>query len=510
MAGYNSTLAQGGTDAQMLKHTSTQNRRHPAVVALMVCAVGAGCVLDWDRSWDLGAATDLSVQEKPPDVMTDIPGKPNDWAVTLGAHTYGNSAAVDLDTDDNVFVAGAYSGKITVGSKTWSASGGEDLLVSRLYATGVRDFTITSGSIGKDRCTTIHVSPTGEHFVGGYFSNTLHLYNNKRISKGSYDGLVVKLSPEGVHWVTAMGGTGLDTVTALALNPKGTKLWVTGRFSSIATFGAYKTPLTSAGVQDVFVARLDPEYGTVSWITRAGGKNIDIPSALALDKAGNVYIAGFFQNKATFGKYTLTSGGKDDDDVFVAKLSPAAGTFVWAKGGGSTANDEARGLALDSSGNVYITGYHSGPATFGGKPAGHHQGGDLFVAKLSPAGTFLWVESTSGSLDELGSAIAVDSQDRIVVAGSHEGTTTLGNRTVTSVGDRDVYLASLDTGGETLWVATGGGAKRDEALGLALDSAGRPVVTGYINGTASFKGNKISATGRDGFVWKLPLPQEAQ
>lgn len=475
-----------------------------AILALALCT--QACSLDWDRSWDQGPIADLwSPDKKGPDLAKpDAPARPHDWVMALGAQKSGTGAAVSLDTDNKVFVAGSFLEKIKNPTNTLPSQGKQDLLMAKVSPIGALEWTVSAGGVDQDRSYDILVSSSGERFVAGYFSETLKIYKTQVVSAGNYDGLVIKLSPEGVHWMTPMSGKGTDTALGLSMDTAGTNLWVAGKFGKTVPFGG--TSLTSAGSHDLFVARLDPDSGKIKWAVRGGGVLSDVAHAVAVDKSGNAFVTGYFQTKAIFGTFTLESSGQDDYDVFVAKIAAASGKFEWAFGGGSAAHDEAKDLALDSKGNVYVTGYYKGPAVFGSKSVQHHQGGDLFVAKLDTNGKFLWVTSSSGSLSEQGSAIAVDGKDRVVVAGYHQGTTTLGGKTVKSAGGRDAFVASLDTSGETLWVVSGGGTKDDEALGLALDTAGRPVITGYFWEAATFGGTPVKATSKDMYIWKFSLP----
>lgn len=492
-----------------MKHTTITMRAPFTRWLLATVALCGGCVLEWDRVWDQGAPMDA----RPPDIEVADTGKPdakvdpNDWVVALGARTAAIGVGLDLDTDGNVHVIGSYSGKIVNANGTLESLGDSDLVSVKVTGLGALDWTVSAGSKEADRGYDVLISAGGERYVAGYYGGDLNILGRSAKNLGMSDGVVIKLSNEGIHWMTPVSSKLVDTASCLAMNKAGTEVWVAGWFGDTATLAK---PLSSAGNRDLFVARLHPETGKIEWAGKAGGKGADAAYAVTLDKAGDVYLAGYFQGTATFGSHALTSSGKDDYEVFVAKVSATSGAFVWATSGGGPKNDEARGLDLDSKGNVYITGYHAGPATFGKTTLAHHQDGDLFVARLDPKGVFQWAVSTSGSLSELGNALAVDHQDRLVVVGYHQGSTTLGGKTVKSAGGRDVYLVGLDTGGEVQWVDTAGGPKNDEGLDLDLDTAGRPVVTGYYMATATFNGRSIKAEGDaiDAFVWKRPLPGE--
>ena len=121
--------------------------------------------------------------------------------------------------------------------------------------------------------------------------------------------------------------------------------------------------MTSAGLQDVFFSKITPG-GNVNWVKTWGGVNVDIPNDLAIDHSANrIYIGGYLGNNATDydpGSGTVliggTSGGQGGYDSWISKFTPM-GDLDWAKNFGSSGHDRIEGLAADSSGNVYATGY---------------------------------------------------------------------------------------------------------------------------------------------------------
>ena len=155
-------------------------------------------------------------------------------------------------------------------------------------------------------------------------------------------------------------------------------------------------------------------------------------SAVAVDAAGNVYVAGTFSGTANFGATTLTSAGKYD--VFVAKWNRAAGAYVWAQRAGGPGNDQAAGLAVNGT-NVYVTGSFAGPtADFGttvlaSTSAVTNAPLDMFVAKLVDAGpnaSFAWAQQAHGGSD-LATGVAVSGQNVYVVGTFQNVPTSFGS-----------------------------------------------------------------------------------
>ncbi len=121
------------------------------------------------------------------------------------------------------------------------------------------------------------------------------------------------------------------------------------------------------------------EAQTFEWAKQAGGTRFTGGYGIALDGSANSYVVGDFSGTITFGTSTsLTSAGSGD--VFVAKYD-SAGNLAWAKSAGGTGNDVPGGIAVDGSGNSYVTGFFSGTATFGSITLTSAGTGDVFVAK---------------------------------------------------------------------------------------------------------------------------------
>ena len=115
---------------------------------------------------------------------------------------------------------------------------------------------------------------------------------------------------------------------------------------------------------------------------------------VALDETGNVYVTGYLQNTVNFAPTTSGSGisatsNSGTDDVFVAKLDPA-GRFVWLRTIGGVGNDHASQIAVSANGDVYATGSFRGMVDFGSTQLTSVGGDDIFVTKLDTNGNFQW------------------------------------------------------------------------------------------------------------------------
>ena len=237
--------------------------------------------------------------------------------------------------------------------------------------------------------------------------------------------------------------------------------------------------------EEVFVAKLSSN-GSWLWAVKAGGSIGDSGYAIAYDSSGGVYVTGYFESDdATFGSTidVLTSSG--GIHIFVAKLS-SSGSWLWAVKAGGSGVDGGDAIAVDSSGNSYVTGYFGGTAAFGSTNLTSSGERDIFVAKLSSSGSWLWSVKAGGSGLEGGDAIAVDSSGNSYVTGYFGGTAAFGSTRLTSSGAYDIFISKLSSSGSWLWAVKAGGTSIDYARGIAIDSLGNSYVAGHFDGVATF------------------------
>ena len=247
-----------------------------------------------------------------------------------------------------------------------------------------------------------------------------------------------------------------------------------------------------------------PVVTPVGWVGQAGGPGTDVGNACAADTNGNFYVAGYFTGTATFGTNTLVSAGLND--VFVMKYDNA-GTLLWARRAGGPGFDAANGIAVDDSGNTYVTGSFEGSADFGGTTLTNANPGsysDIFVTKLDANGTVVWARGFGAdSVADVGQAIALDPAGNVLVAGS-SALTNFGGLPVQGAGR--IFLAKLDGNGNPLWARTAGVAGfygvQDVATGVGVDTSGNVHLAGNFAGpTATF--DTVTLTNRgvtDGFL----------
>lgn len=356
------------------------------------------------------------------------------------------------------------------------------------------DWSHGFGSPEADKSTAITVDPkTHEGYVCGYFVGAITLGTINLVSEGEEDVFLAKLTPSGqVVWAIRMGGKGKDLAEDLALLPNG-HVVVVGQFEG--AFKAGTTTLKAHAPQDddVFVAALDPA-GKPVWLKSFGGTGEDDARAIAADASGNIYIAGTYEERIGIGKDTLRSVD-DSRDAFLVKLD-SKGTVQWVKTGGGSDADALTSLELDPQGNILATGVFVGEAVFDGKAVQSKGLEDIWVVKYTAAGNLVWVNTYGGERTDWSSAIALDKQGYFYLTGYYRGICQFGSRSVASLGDDDMYLARFNPSGQCEWAKSVGGIGLSDGNALVTDGQNGVLVTGKFQKSVSFDDKTVTSSGQ--------------
>ena len=259
----------------------------------------------------------------------------------------------------------------------------------------------------------------------------------------------------GLSYSTFLGGSGSDFGNSIALDASG-NAYVAGETQSTnfpTTLGAFDTSYYGL---DAFVTKLNHTGSALVYSTFLGGTHsgTDAVEGIALDASGNAYVTGL-----TFGGFPTTPGafdtwGNGASDVFVTKLNPTGSALVYSTYIGGSGNESGRGIAVDASGNAYVTGStwvtigNPFPTTPGAFDTSYNGDSDPFVTKLNPTGSAL-VYSTllGGSISDWGSEIAVDASGNAYVTGQTYSTnfpTTPGAFDTSHNGAGDAFVTKLN------------------------------------------------------------------
>ena len=445
-------------------------------------------------------------------VSAQVPAWQSARAVAVATATANSSSQVTataIDAAGNVYLAGNFTGAVVLGGTTLTSLGYYDVFVTKFDPVSNQFvWAQRAGGMGDDRVDALALSGTNV-YVAGYFGSPTAAFGSTTLinsggSTGATDVFVAKLTAAGSFaWSQRAGGSGPDYATALAVN--GPSVYVAGHFDgSVASFGAIA--LTSAGLSDIFVAKLADAGSTSSfvWAQRAGGTWGDYAAALAVSGA-SVYVAGGFGSAAVaFGSAILTSTNPNANlnDIYVAKLTDAGstGSFVWAQRAGGTGSDGASTLVVNGT-SVYMAGTFGSPiAGFGAAVLANADAStgtpDAFVAKLTDAGStgsFVWAQRAGGTYYEEANALAVNGNS-VYIAGMFGSTMAdFGPVTLTNVGFADVYVAKLTDAGGTAsfaWAQRAGGRGFDVATALTVSGTSL-YASGYVQSTSAGFGTTV-------------------
>jgi len=364
------------------------------------------------------------------------------------------------------------------------------------------------GGSGFDQGYAIAVDAFGNSYVTGKtaatdFPTTAGAFQT---NYGGGDAFIAKLNPTGTQLIYSTYLNGASG-NGIAVDSAG-NAYVTGEAATTnfpTTAGAFQTEPMGF---DTFVTKLNPAGSALVYSARFGGNFDDFGRAIALDSAGNAFITGWTVCRTTVCTYPTVNAFQPNyaggnNDAFVTKINSQGSALVYSTylGGGAIINgteDWGEGIAVDSSGSAYITGYTYSPdfpVTSGAYDTAR-AGLDAFVAKFSPSGSSL-VYSTflGGAGRELGQGIAVDANGNAYVTGLTESfdnpfTTAYEGFPVTPGafqrnGSYDAFVTKFNPQGSALIYSTylGGSAGVDRGWAIAVDSAGAAYITGDTTAT---------------------------
>ena len=444
------------------------------------------------------------------------------WAVSAGGSSSDKGINIGVDSLGFIYIGGYFNGTANFGSfsVTSSHSSDKDFFVAKMNPEG--DFLwVTSGGGGiDDRMLGMHVDPSGNIYCTGTFWGTSGAnFGSIFVSGGGYDqSFLAKMDANG-NWLWARefgapsSGTyslpapiftvwiGDDHGFDLETDDDG-NIYITGWWSGVDVYFDSFTLSNPAWVPDTltmgYVAKLDPT-GSFIWVQKFDGvqdKRGERDNRLALDTAGNIYVTGGFKNKGVYGSDTLVSRG--DWDIFVTKLDNS-GDFQWARRAGSNKGDRGNGIAVAPDGDVYIDGEFRNEADFGSDTLNHKSRKDIFVAKLRPNGDWVWARRAKRSAGkDRANQMTVDKDEYVFVCGEIGDTIKFGDQIIENAyDDQNPFVAQLNKSGDWLWAKVGvGNGDDDRANNVVIDHLGNTYVVGFFEETIDFEGHILTSEGR--------------
>jgi hypothetical protein len=376
---------------------------------------------------------------------------------------------IAVDRSGNVFVTGYFQNSVDFGSGTpFNSAGLMDIFIAKYSASNGFLWAKRFGSPGDDAGYGVAVDGNGDVLVTGMFNGSINFGGTTLNTYGGGHGMfVAKFSgATGTHvWSKNLQSYSASVGMGVAVDGAGNAL-VTGDHLASVIFRGVTYP--NAGyAEDIFLAKYAAADGAEMWFKHFGGPNTDIGTGIAVDlrcvggsnaggactsdatcpgsTCGSVVITGQFNEYSSapidFGGGSVAS---TNNDVFVAKYTVANGAYIWAKHATGPGWENATGVAVDSAGDVVVTGNFDQAIDFGGGALASAGSGDIFVTKLSGAsGAQVWARGYGAAGNESGNAVAIDGNRNVVACGWFGGTVNFGGAALTSAGSGDIFVIDL-------------------------------------------------------------------
>jgi hypothetical protein len=454
------------------------------------------------------------------------------WAKSAGGTGNDGANYIGVDALGNIYTTGYFTGTAdfdpSAGVFNLTSQGGQDIFIQKVDKDGNLLWAKRIGGTSDDIANSLFVDALGNVYLTGAFQNTADFDPNVGVlnlsSQGGQDVFVLKLDTHGnLIWAKSMGGAGADVGNVITVDASG-NVHTVGYFAETVDFDpnagiSNLDEFAGLGFGDIFIQKLDTN-GNFIWAKSVGGIGSDRATCIIVDASGNVYNVGYFQVTADFdpsaSDFSLTSNGLYGG--FIQKLD-VNGNFVWAKGlEGANFLDNSIGqsVAIDATGNVYVTGHFTGTVDFdpNAGTANFTSAGDddIFIQKWDNNGNLIWVKRIGSASTDQAFALTLDTQNNVYISGQFSGTVDFdpnaGIANLVSAGGLDAFVLKLDESGNYIWAKKIGGTGNDYGTTVRIDANGNAHLTGYFSDTADFDPNlcisSLSSAGvSDIFITKL-------
>ena len=418
----------------------------------------------------LPLATDLSLDASYFQYLNTPPPQETQPGIRqFGSPGVDLSFGVAFDSAANVYATG-----ITTDNLGGTNAGSLDVWLTKYDSNGQQQWIRQFGSSAADNAFANAVDSTDNVYIAGFTKGDLGGPN-----AGVSDAFLAKYDSNGnQQFIRQFGTEGLDNATNIAIDRNNNPL--------VAGFTTGSLGAPNAGSDDPYVAKFDSN-GNLQWVTQFGTSDFDEAYGIALDTSSNIFLTGW-----TLGDLGGPNAGLYD--AWLAKLDPT-GNLLWTQQFGTPDYEFAWGVATDSFGSAYVSGWTLGD--LGGPNAGLY---DAFLAKYDTDGNQQWIKQFGTSASDQAFRLKIDSNDTIYVTGFTEGN--LGG---VNAGLEDAFYAKFDIDGNLLGINQFGTSQVDRGFGIDVKNTSegdKVAVTGFTEGVLG-KENKGSFDGFVGFFQKV-------
>lgn len=391
------------------------------------------------------------------------------WAYRLGGINREEVTAMAIDSDNNIYLAGMYTGKTNLSTNNdilanFESIGGYDIFLVKLNSKGDTEWFKTFPGDRDDYITSIVLDDVNNPTIAGSFGKTIDFnpdpFEETLVtSKGSNDAFILKLSRSGNRlWFKTFGSTSRDEVTALAIDTEN-NIIAGGNFRGTVDFADNKpgSTLISAGYEDSFILKIDTRanFTWVKHISSAAGStaiwaidkdsfgniytNVEFFTTLDLDKNGNGYVIE--PNEVGYSDFALAQYKAD-------------GSFTWGK---HFINQfdyiEPQGVKISKNGEIFLAGQFRGTIDCDPGPGktvlnSYSDDTDIFLIKLSQSGSLVWAGQAGGTGEERCVALNLGDDKQILLSGFFQKSADMNpnpglSHLVSSVSNYDAYAMMI-------------------------------------------------------------------
>lgn len=414
------------------------------------------------------------------------------WIRQLGtgaASRLNRAFGVATDHSNNIYIVGDTNGNM---AGPGSFAGLFDVVLAKYDSTGTRLWTRQLGANGYDYSQNVATDGAGNVFVVGY-TNSSSL--GGKTNNGGYNGFLAKFNSAGVQqWVQLLGGPVDDHLRAIATDGAG-NVFVAGN-----TFGDLVG--TNAGNSDAVIAKYDGGSGAQLWVRQLGSNLFDFLVGAATDADGNAYLTGFTDG----GIDGNTNAGLANYDMFVVKYS-GTGAKQWTRQLGTPQVDYGRAVVATpgETGGIFVAGYTNSGLDGNDYSDTKLTDSDMFLTKYDSQGNKQFTRQFGTTSNDQARGVAADADGNIYVCGITEGALE-GNANAGS-GSKDIAVIKFNSLGAKQWVRQLGTPEVDVANSVATDGDGNVYAAGETSGKldTSTTGT-MSAGSSDMHLTKFGLP----
>jgi hypothetical protein len=420
------------------------------------------------------------------------------WATNEGFPNANRKGKTVVDINDNQYIIGYFQDTIQFGSISLTSSGGYDVFIAKMDSLGSWIWAQRAGGTSNDFGGNIAIDSLGNIYIVGSYQNSSSFGTIYLFTDIGSETFVAKLDSDG-NWIYAHRITSKQTSNSIS-HINDLCIDTTGMLYVTGGFEgsvAFGTIVKSStsALYDDIIVAKLDQNGIFSWAVSAGGSSSDSGYSIAADDSSNIFVSGTFNSSASFGATTLTSYGSYD--VFVARLS-SDGTWLWAVNAGSINEDRIDMLTIDSASNIYLTGFFQSSASFGSISLISNGSWDIYAAKIDMNGNWQWAVNAGGSHNDYSRTISVDDNMNVYISGYFVYIASFGTISLSSGNaETDIFVAKIDAGGNWSWALQAGGSDSDTGLSVVIGSSNSIYLHGHIEGTAFFGEHELSVNANN-------------